>query len=225
MNKRSAVGTIRDVMLNPFRGFMAVIERPTLDVPYGVAMLVALAAFLVILPVSLNAVSTQFQGGAPVSASTTRAVATITGLILALGIPWAAGFVGALLLMVASLITGGTADFRTHLAVVGYARLPLVLEGLVLAIMSITTNSLAGMQRLSISLSPLFPEAGAVTRAVLSSVGPFEIWHFTLMTLGFAALVRMKPAKVWWLGIALLGLKITLAAASGALQGYLQIQG
>lgn len=208
-DKANGIRTLGALLVSPYRAFVMATESPNLAIPFGLAMLASLGIFAVVLPASLSQLGS-VQGSTQVSTG----IAVATGTIVALVTPWLAAFVSALALAGASMISGGTLEFRTHLSVAGYARIPLVVQGVVLAMMSLKLLSIQEAQNLTLSLAVLVPSGSPFVRGLLSAVGPFEVWHFYLLTCGLAAVLRTRPTRVWWFGCIMFGLKLMLSVAA-----------
>ena len=185
------------VLVNPMQGMATVAERPTVWPGY----LVQMAATVVIVALTLNktvaaTVEKLAASGIPPEAMGVAKISgAITGLLLALGMPWLGGLILGLVLKLVGLFQGGTATFRSYLALYGYARVPAVLGGILQAVLAIPAATVPEANKVTISLAALAPNAAGVTRAFLTTLNPFEIWSLALFVIGYAALNRYKLAK------------------------------
>jgi hypothetical protein len=192
-------GALLTVITEPTATFRALAERPALLPPYLLQTVAGLIGVYLLLPLTKAGVAEQLIKTPPPPGMTPQLYQMIgigAALFGALAGPW---MIGAILALIASFFAqfqGGSAGFRPYLSMIGYARVPLAVGGLIQALLMTRATSMQQAQTMSLSLAALAPdETHFVLKALLSTINPFDVFYYALLAIGFGAVQRMRPAR------------------------------
>lgn len=191
-------GALVKVLYDPAGTFEGFGEKAPLLPSYLVAMIFGVGTVLLTIPASLQIQSQMTTQALPPQAMAfARTFTYITGTIGGAASPWIAGLFMALICMFFGQFVGGErVSFGRYFAMVGYARLPQVLSGLIGGFLSARAETMQDLQNISLSLAVFAPEgSSSLVKALLGLVNPFMIWSWILLAVGFGTLHRVKPSK------------------------------
>jgi hypothetical protein len=115
-------------------------------------------------------------------------------------------------------IGGQAVTFKSVFSVVGYARIPLSIGGLINALLITRASNAAQVSQFSLSAAALAPGGTApLVTGFLSTLAPFGLWYFVLITLGVAAVTRRTTQRVWWVAAVLYGLNLLMVMLGSGL--------
>lgn len=208
------------VITEPAATFQALAERPAILPAYLLAMAIGLVAAVISLPLTKAGVAEQ-MAKSPTAPGTAAQFAEIVAIsiafFVALAGPWLAGLIVALIANFAAQFQGGSAGFRTYFSMVGYARVPLAVGGLLQAALMSRAATFQQAQSMSLSLAALAPEGtNSILKTFLSTINPIGLFYYALLAIGFAVVQRMKPSRgaIFAGTVYVLGLLVMLAGAA-----------
>ncbi|MGE5674563.1 MAG: Yip1 family protein [Mycobacterium leprae] len=208
------------VWLEPGATFEGLRERMPILLPYLVQMAIGVPVAIISARASTN-LSQSFMAGQPVPPGFDAAMKTasmVGGLLSGLAMPWLTGVVVAGLATFFGQFQSTRVPFGTYLGLVGYARLPVVVGTVVQAFLTLSATTMAELTTKSVSLAVLLPaDASPYLRGALSTLNPFVIWYYVILTIGLATLHRAKPSKTWSLAATLFAVSLLLATVGGGL--------
>jgi hypothetical protein len=191
-------GALFRVITEPTATFQALAERPAIFPAYLLQMVAGLIGVYLLLPLTKAGIAEQYAKSAP-PGMTLALYQLVTALTLAIGAligPWLIGTILALLASFFAQFQGGSAGFRPYLSMIGYARVPLAVGGLIQALLMTRASSMQQAQSMNLSLAALAPdETHFVLKTLLSTINPFDIFYYALLAIGFGAVQRMRPAR------------------------------
>jgi hypothetical protein len=208
-----------DVLWAPARAFRNLSERPKWFVPYvGVALtssVLGVTSFIKLAPSIMERMPAQPGVTSPAAMYTFSMVAAVAGSLVS---PLVTGLVRAGLLSLLANLTQGTASFRTHLSVVFWAMVPMMIGSLIKTLFVLA----APAERVgSISLGPavLLPNLPYTSSlfTVLDSLNVFAVWSWVLLVIGYSVVNGKDSKRSAWVGAALYGVSLVLALAMASL--------
>lgn len=202
----------------PGQVFRYLVERPALLPPYIIGTLIGAVATAISLPVTLKFMESEFAARGLQASPTLLAWASAGGALGGVLGPLLGGFFTSALVFGILWMVGQEVTFRGIFSIIGYARLPLSVGLLIngLLIMSATSTdqirqiSLSAAVFASSSVPPFFT-------AFLSTLAPFDLWYFALVTLGVSAVTGRPASKLWWIAAILYGLKLLMTMLGSGL--------
>lgn|GEM_PF-5393862 len=206
------------VLDTPGQTFHNLAEEPAIVPPYIVNTLLGAVAAALSLPVTLRFVEAQFMERGMQGSSFLTSTMLFGGVLGALFGPLIAGLLIAALVFGMLWIGGQAVTFRSIFSLVGYARIPLSIGALIHAFLVTRAISPTQASRLSLSAAALAPSGTSpLLTGFLSTVGPFSLWYFVLVTLGVAAVTRRAVQRVWWVAAVLYGLNLLMVLLGSGL--------
>lgn len=207
--ENSSFGRLISVLVSPAKTFASIAERPTWLL--GVVVITVLGAVSSVLAFGKidwgEVARTQLEQSGRLSAeqieqqvATVSSVSKVFAYVSVVVGPLIAYLVIAAVFFLVLKIVGGGHSFKGTMSTVVHSAMPWALAALltvpvVLGQESITIEQLQGGMLLS-HLGFLAGEDGHPgLRAALSSIDLFSIWNAVLLTIGFAAVARIKRAS------------------------------
>ena len=96
-------------------------------------------------------------------------------------------------------ILSARSNYKKVLSLISFTGLITMVEQVISVIIvrarGIETIESAAGGRVSLSLSPLFPDLGGFGAALLESLSVFSIWYYIVLTLGIAAIFKIEIKK------------------------------
>ncbi|HWI60260.1 MAG TPA: YIP1 family protein [Symbiobacteriaceae bacterium] len=164
---------------------------------YLTLMVIGLAVALIQMPLALQAAEeTMLQSPAytPEMATLGKVSGMVTLFLAALAGPWIAGVITAGLSIFFGQFQEERVTFGSYLGMVGYARMPLAVAQLLSGILVLVLGKQA--LNLNLSVAALAPEGtGLMLKTFLGTIGPFGIWYYIVLAIGFGALHRGKASR------------------------------
>jgi hypothetical protein len=207
------------VLFSPQSTFESLAQRPYVFPGYALQTAVSLVVTAVSLPAVYAAATQQMNSvGISQDAATISLRAGLAASAFGVFVsPWLVGFFIAVTAMFFGQFLGGAPNLRTYMALVGYARVPLALNTLLLGFL-ILVKGINAQATVSLSVAVFLPDgANPYLRTVLSSIGPFDLWYLYLLGLGFSTLHGEKPRQGLLLSGVVYGLGLLFALAGMAL--------
>lgn len=182
------------VLTEPTQCFRCLVQRQAILPPFLIHM-AAPTVVLIMLPRSIASVKEHVAAiGAPPEVVDLGMWADIIGSIFSILItPWTSALFVALLAMVFGFFQSGGVRYSAYLSLVGYARIPLAL-GVLLEGATMTLATILGAENyIGMNLAAFASEnTNPYITAVLTTLNPFEIWYFVLLSIGVGTLHKGK---------------------------------
>jgi hypothetical protein len=219
----SAFLDVFKVLFEPTAVFERVRVRPAFLIPFLTIIAVQCVLFFINLPylkVALQAQMASAPQPRPVPAGPLLAVFGLVGLIIFLGLIFV---ISALILWVlASVLGGGEAKFRTMLSVATYSAVPsAILLGIVgvIVLHMQGTSGITSTQDLqpALGLDLLAPGAKGFVGAVLKAINPFSIWGLVLTAIGVSTTLRVAKSTGYTVAISTFVIGVLLAGGLAAI--------
>lgn len=235
-DKQNVFSRIAGVLFAPAETFSAIARRPDIIGPLLVIVLVGYVCTIFVMPkmdysgiLAQQSEQMQKQGREVPEEQRaqiekfTIAFAKVAGWIgPLLGVIWYAFIAGVFLL--AFRLLGGEGTYKQAFSTVLYAWIPLLLFGIITAIVIIARGTFDPITAATLVKSnPAFlvdMKEQPVLYSLLSSFDVFTIWTIALFAIGFAAMSRLSKTKaavivvsLWFIQIAI---KVGLAALGAA---------
>lgn len=202
------------VLTDPWTTFQRLGEKPPILPSYLAQMIGSLVAAIATIPLTLQVVTDQLAAMPPDQvpagfAGMMRNFAIGGAVVQAAVMPWLAGLVIALVATFMAQFTGARVGFRAYFGMVGYARVPLVINSIIQGLLLTRASTLSEAMNMSLSLAAFLPtDSNIFVSSLLSLVNPFSIWYYVLLAFGFAALHQTPPKKGWTFAGAILALNV-----------------
>ena len=202
---------IAGVLFTPVSTFEDIARRPSIMAPLIVILLVGYVATFLILPrMDWDAVTAAQEEAIKAKnpnmsqedmdriAGVSKTMGKIFGWVgPVIGVVWY--LIVAAVLLLAFRLMGGQGTFPQAFSATLYAWIPLVINGIVLAIVAIGRGSVDPMQMATmVKSNPAFlvsMKEQPVLFTLLASLDIFTIWTIVLLIIGFAALAKTSKAK------------------------------
>jgi hypothetical protein len=211
------------VVFSPGETFRDILARPYWLAPGLVIVALSVLTIVLILPQLQAYALWEMERAAPTLSEEELAAfegvgMAVVGATAAFGAAVAPVFiwlVSSLALKFFNMFVGNQAPFRRFFAVAVYAYVPVLLGGLVVAVMIMFSRA-ENLPYVTTSLAALFPglELG-FTRGLLTSVDPFVFWAIALLGIGGAQAMQVNIRSI----IVYLGLLWVLFAVAAAALG------
>ena len=220
---RSGLAVVWDVIVAPKTAFEALSRRGTWVWAFALVCALGMTGSYLQVPAGQHVVAATFERNAATDpnlaslspekrqravafAVTTQKFAWLAFPIIAIvGIA-----LGALVLLVASAVGGGTGTYgrlfalAANVAIVSYGLAPLLVGLLVLKLGPDAFSSTRDIVGLLPSLARFAPPDAPKLAVLLAAINPFTLWSFALTTLGLQTVARVK------LGVALVAAAIVV---------------
>lgn len=212
------------VVFSPGETFRDILARPFWLAPGLVIVALSVITIVLILPQLQAYALWEMERAAPTLSEEELAAFEGVGMaVMGAMAAFAAALAPVFIWLVSSLVlkffnmfVGNQAPFRRFFAVAVYAYVPVLLGGLVAAVMIMFTRA-ENLPYVTTSLAALFPglEPG-FTRGLLTSVDPFVFWAVALLGIGGAQAMQVNIRSVIVYLVLLWVLFAVAAAALGA---------
>jgi hypothetical protein len=190
------------VIYEPTKVFQEFEGRVPVFPGYLAQMVIALVGFAIILPATLRNLEVTALANplyTPQMVTVSKISGAIGGGMMILIGPWLAGLMTSLIALLFGQFQEERVGYGSYLGLLGYARMPLVIGGLVGAILGVVVGN-----NLVLNAAVLAPAGSSVVlTAALATISPFVVWYYYVLAAGFGALHKGKATKG-------LGLVITL---------------
>jgi hypothetical protein len=189
------------VVFSPGETFRDILARPYWLAPGLVIIALSVITVVLILPQLQAYALWEMERAAPTLSPAERAA--VEGVGMAVMAAFGAAIVPVFIWLVSSLVlkffnmfVGNQTPFRRFFAVAVYAYVPVLLGGLVAAVMIMFTR-VENLPYVTTSLAALFPgiEPG-FTRGLLTSVDPFVFWAIALLGIGGAQAMQVNIRSI-----------------------------
>lgn len=182
----SALG---ESLWSPARMFSVLAEKSWIWPPYLTQMVLGAAGAILILNTGVIEKSIDAPAGI-------QTAGKLGGLLGGTLTPWVAGLVVAAIAALIGLLMGGGVRYSTYLAMVGYARLPYAIGGLIQSALVATSKSATALTSVSLSPAAMLPAGtNSLLHGFLATLNPFDLWYLALLAIGMAALHRKPVSK------------------------------
>lgn len=207
-------------LTEPAATLRSLADRPRFPIlpAYLVAMILGVAGMLILLPMTLD-LQAELMAQNPMPGpgfELVKWMTIITSVLTILAAPWLTGLIVAGIAAFVGQFAGGGVPFRAYFGMAGYARIPVLIGGLIQSALAIPADSFEALQKVSLSPAVFFPEPNIYISTLLATLNPFIIWYYVLLAIGFGVLHQVKPIRGIWLVAVLyvLSTGITLATAA-----------
>lgn len=189
----SSWGALISVLTDPVTTFQGLAQRAPILPPYLLSMVATVSVVLLTMEMQLQLQADAFakQGVEPPP----TALIMIPGVLFAAAMPWLAGLLVAFIAWLFGKFQQTEVRFGAYMSMAGYAAIPSLIGGLIQGGMIMFANDATQAMKMSLSPAVFVPDADLMVKAFLQSINPFDIWHYILMAVGFAALHRIKPVR------------------------------
>jgi len=221
----NTVRRLLGVVFNPGETFRDIVVRPYSLAVALVAITVSLVAAVLILPKLKAFTAWQLEQMPPGAMSPQELTAVqdygamaVTGAAIggAIILPALIWLVCALLLKLFNMFAGNQTSFRQFFAVAVYAYVPVLLGGLVYAVIVLFSRA-ENFSYVTISLAALLPKMElGFTYTLLAQVNPFVLWTIVLLGMGGAQAMQVSIRSTVGYLLALWILYMVAAALYGA---------
>jgi len=210
------------ILTDPWITFQRLGDKPAILPGYLAQMAGSLILSIFTIPLSLQVTADQLAQMPPeqIPAGYEAMLRNITiGGTVAQGLvtPWITGLFIAALATFMAQFTGASVGFRSYFGMVGYARVPLVINAVIQGLLLTRASTLSEAMTMSLSLAAFLPaDSNIFVSSLLGLVNPFGIWYYVLLAFGFAALHHTPPKKGWTFAGAIVALNIVGTLISAA---------
>jgi hypothetical protein len=191
-------GALFRVITEPTATFQTLAERPAIFPAYLLQTVTGLIGIFLLLPLTRALMADQYAKAQPpgMTAQTYELIGVGTVVIGALIGPWLVGAILALVTSFFAQFQGGSVGFRSYFSMIGYARIPLAIGGVIQTALMSTSTGMQQAQSMSLSLAAVAPEGtNYVLKTFLSTLNPFDLFYYALLAIAFGAFQRIKPAR------------------------------
>ena len=202
----------------PSQTFGYLAEDPAIAPPYIVNTVLGAIAAAFSMPVTIGFMQTQLmEQGMPDGSFLTEWM-LYGGVVGTLMGPLLSGFFIAAVVFGILWIGGHAVTFKSIFSIVGYARIPLSIGGLINAFLITRAANPAQVSQFSLSAAALATaDTAPLVTGLLSTIAPFGLWYFVLIALGVAAVTRTTTQKIWWVAGLLYGLNLVMVMLGSGL--------
>jgi hypothetical protein len=212
----SAWGALLRIITEPEATIRDFGDRIPIFPGYLLQMVLSGVMTYLMIPATMAMLDQQFatQGIPPEQMGMVRTVSLGSALATSLFTPWIAGLFTALLAMFFGQFRGGGVGFVQYLGLVGYARIPVALGGVLSGAMIMASGS---VMNAGISLAALLPEGSSpYLMGILGAFNPFTFWYYAVLAIGFGVLHKGGAKKGLSLVITMFIVTLLMSLGSGA---------